>query len=154
MTRLERVLLQGSSAAVAVTGGVYAWMKYAMTTDDPYAVVHHPLQPLVLKLHILAGPVLVFAVGMTVAGHVRRQWGQPGGRGRRTGYPLTFLIPPLVITGYLMQAFTDERWLQVLGWIHLALGLLFTVWFGGHRVGAEIRRRRARRRGMAGDRAA
>lgn len=153
MTRLERGLLQASSTAVAATGLVYAAMKYLMTTDDPYAVVNHPLQPFVLKLHILAGPVLVFAVGMTVAGHVRHHWGSASRRGRRTGYPLTFLVAPLVLSGYLLQAFTDERWLEILGYAHLALGLLFSGWFVGHRVAAGLRRRRARK-GLSENRAA
>jgi hypothetical protein len=120
-------------------GNRFKWLMRTLLMKD---------QPLVLKLHILAGPVLVFAVGMTVAGHVRRHWGSASRRGRRTGYPLTFLIAPLVLSGYLLQAFTDERWLQVLGYVHLGLGLLFIGWFAGHRAAAAVRSRRRTNRGQ------
>src|SRR5262249_34490426 len=70
MTTLEKALVNLSSILVGLSGVVYAWMKYLMTTDDPYAVVNHPLQPWVLDLHLIAAPILVFSIGLIFMDHV------------------------------------------------------------------------------------
>ena len=75
MTRAERWLLWTSTLAVAVSGFGFAWAKYLVRSDDPFAVVHHPLQPFFLKMHVLTAPILVFAVGFLFSRHVV---GRPG----------------------------------------------------------------------------
>src|SRR5262249_18836666 len=62
MSAIEKALVNLSSILVGLSGVAYAWMKYLMTTDDPYAVVNQPMQPWVLDLHLLAAPLLVFGV--------------------------------------------------------------------------------------------
>src|SRR6185503_11753473 len=66
----ERTLLNVSTGLVALTGAVYFCMKYLMTGDDPFSVVHHPLQPHALSLHVLLAPVLVFALGLITREHI------------------------------------------------------------------------------------
>ena len=44
MSRAQVALLQLSLLAMALTGLAFAWMKYFMKSDDPFAVVNHPLQ--------------------------------------------------------------------------------------------------------------
>ena len=58
MTRFERWAVWVTSVLTFVTGVVYLWMKYFLVSDDPFAVVNHPLQPVVLKLHIVVAPLL------------------------------------------------------------------------------------------------
>src|SRR5262249_18552710 len=70
VTALERSLVHASTLAVAATGLAYAAFKHLMVNDDPFSAVNHPLQPWALKLHVLAAPVLVFAVGMIFKDHV------------------------------------------------------------------------------------
>jgi hypothetical protein len=79
VTPFERLSLWISTLLVGGSGVVYAIMKYLMTTDDPYAIIHHPWQPFFLKLHIVTAPLLVFAFGVIFLKHVWEQF--------RTGHP-------------------------------------------------------------------
>lgn len=150
MTRFEKWMLWSSTALVAVTGGIYAWMKYLLTTADPYAVVNHPWQPLVLKLHILTAPLLVFAVGIVFTRHIWKQWRLGLRRGRQSGLGTLLTFVPMVMSGYLIQTLTHDGWLWWMVAIHLVGGGLYTVAFLGHQVmiaaGESRRRREAERR--------
>ncbi|HXO18770.1 MAG TPA: hypothetical protein VOA87_02470, partial [Thermoanaerobaculia bacterium] len=74
MTRLEAWTVHAATILVGSTGLVYAWMRYLLAPADPFAVVNHPLQPLVQHLHVLAAPLLVFAVGLIWRRHVWAGW--------------------------------------------------------------------------------
>jgi hypothetical protein len=126
-------MLAGSAIATGATGFVYAWMKYLLTTDDPYAVVNHPLQPLMLKLHILAAPWLVFAIGLIFSQHVVRHWRSRRSRGRRGGLTLVVTSVPMIVSGYLIQTVTAELVLELSVWTHLATAALYLAGFALHR---------------------
>jgi hypothetical protein len=140
VTPFEKWTLWVSTIVVAVTGFVYAWMKYLLTTDDPYAVVHHPLQPLVLKIHIVAAPVLVFAIGAVYSRHVIKKWQQGRVEGRRSGLGTLAIIVPMVLSGYLIQTSTAPAWLHRLAMVHLAAGSLYVLGLFVHQWGAASRR--------------
>lgn len=143
MTTTEKLLLWGSTALVGGTGLVYAWMKYLLTPADPYAAVHHPLQPLVLKIHLVAAPFLVFAVGLVFTQHIWKQLRSGLKRGRRTGTGTILTLVPMVLSGYLIQAVTSESWLWWLAAVHLTTGTLFVVGFAAHQ-GSRWRKRAGR----------
>ena len=65
--------------------------------------IHHPLQPLVLKLHVLSAPVLVFALGVVYTRHVVRQWRSGRSAGRSSGVGIVSTLLPMVLSGYLIQ---------------------------------------------------
>jgi hypothetical protein len=140
VSAFEKWALWVSSVVVALTGGVYAWMKYMLTTGDPYAVVHHPLQPLILKIHILAAPVLVFAIGAVYSRHVMKQWQRGSTEGRRSGTATLAIIVPMIVSGYLLQTSTAPGWLFGLAMIHLAAGTLYLGSLVAHQWGARSRR--------------
>lgn len=132
MSPFQRWLLWGSSLATGVTGLVYWWMKNRMEPVDPWAVINHPLQPWVLKAHILVAPVMVFAVGLIAGEHIWRHWRQGVKAGRRSGLTAMWVFVPMVLSGYLIQAVTHTGWLQALVWTHLATGILYLVGLVGH----------------------
>jgi hypothetical protein len=146
VTLAEKVLLWSSTLVVGVSGFVYAWMKYLLTPTDPYSAVHHPWQPLVLKVHLVAAPVLVFAVGLVFMQHVWRQFRSDLKRGRRSGTGTLLTLVPMVLSGTLIQTVTDESWLWWLAAIHLGTGTLFVLGFAAHQVSMWARQARARRR--------
>ena len=125
MTRFERWSVWVTTFLVAVTGVVLAWMTYLLEPLEPWAVVHHPLQPLVLKLHIVTAPLLVFAIGMIALRHVWRHFRSGTPRGRRSGITAALTAVPMVVTGYLVQVITNERWLLAVALVHLAFGLVY-----------------------------
>ncbi len=137
MTAGERWLFWVTGLGTAVTGVVYFWMKYLLEGSDPYSAVHHPWQPLVLKLHILVAPLLVFTLGMFAVRHVWPQLAQRVVVARRSGLTTALVAGPMMVTGYLIQVFTDERWLRVVAWGHSGLGALFVIGFVGHRLAAR-----------------
>lgn len=140
MTRIEKWLIWGSTAVVTATGVTYGWMKYLLEPADEFAIVNHPLQPWVLKLHIVSAPFLIFAIGMITMRHIWPHFKSGWKRGRRSGIGSALFATPMVVSGYLLQALTSAEWLRVLGLVHLALGLVFAIAAGIHFV--VIRRRR------------
>ncbi len=145
MNRLQRHLLWWSTALTFLTGVVYGWMKYVLEPMDEWAVINHPLQPLVLKLHIVVAPAMVFAVGMVALSHIWPLWRSGLPRGRGTGVWTASIFGPLVLSGSLIQAVTAPAWLTVVTWTHVTLGILCGGLFLGHRV--VVRRGIRRRKG-------
>ncbi len=137
MTGFERRLFGAATAVTVATGLVYGWMKYLLRGSDPYAVVHHPLQPLMLKLHILVAPVLVFALGVFAVRHIGPQLANGVAAARRSGLVTVAVAAPTVVTGYLIQVLSDERWLRWVGWGHIVLGVVFGAAFLAHRLAAK-----------------
>ena len=145
MTRFQRILFWVSTAATTVSGLVYFWMKYFLVASDPWAVANHPLQPLMLKLHILAAPVMLFAVGLIWTDHIWRHIRSGLPRGRRTGVLSAAVFGPLVLSGYLIQAVTAASLLAVVTWGHIGLGVACGAGVVLHQQ--AVRRRRRVRKG-------
>ncbi|HUF51490.1 MAG TPA: hypothetical protein VMN60_11680 [Longimicrobiales bacterium] len=148
MTRFEKITVYSSTIAVAATGFAYAGMKYLMEPADEWAIVNHPLQPWILKLHILAAPVLVFAIGLIAARHILPQLRARVPRTLRSGMGSALIIIPMILSGYLLQAATSTAILTLLGYIHLAAGAIFTVTSIAH---ARAARRKYRESDYAED---
>lgn len=127
MTSVEKWTVWVTSAVVFATGTVYLWMKYWLPAPDAFSIVHHPLQPLFLKLHILSAPLLVFALGSITLRHVWRHYMSGTRQGRVSGLSTALLVIPMVLTGYLIQAITGESALRAVALIHIITGLAYGV---------------------------
>jgi hypothetical protein len=128
----QRWLLWGSSLVTGGTGLAYGWMKYRMAPVDAWAVINHPLQPWMLKAHILAAPLMVFAVGLIAGEHVWRHWRDGVRAGRRSGLLAMWVFVPMVATGYLIQAVTHVGLLEALACGHLVTGAAYLVGLAAH----------------------
>ena len=134
MTRAQLLTLHASVAALTVTGAAFAFMKYAMHSDDAFAVINHPWQPGMLAAHLLAAPFALFALGWIFGDHI---WPSFTARrpNRRTGILSMLLIAPMTLTGYLLQVITEERarhWMAIAHWITsgvFAISYLAHLWF-------------------------
>ncbi len=123
MSRAQVRLLQLSLLGMTVSGLAFAWMKYFMKSDDPFAVVNHPWQPYLLDAHVLIGPVAVFAIGWIFGNHIWPAY-RGGAPNRASGIVSMLFIVPMVISGYLMQvavADAARKALAVSHWISVAL---------------------------------
>ena len=132
MTSFERWSVWSTSVATAVTGFVYLWMKYLMTPVDPWAVINHPLQPWVLKAHILVAPLLVFSLGMVAVKHIWRHLRSARRTARRTGLTTALVLAPMVISGYVIQSVTGESILRVMAVAHIVTGSIYAVGLLAH----------------------
>ena len=139
MTRGEAWSLHVSNILVAGTGAVYAWMRYLAEPTDPYAVVNHPLQPLVQHLHILVAPLLVFAAGMIYRRHVWARVRSGFKPRRRMGLALALTLVPMVASGYLLQTTTDPVWNRLWVWIHVTTSGLWVLGYGAHLISPRPR---------------
>ena len=134
MTRLEKWSVLGSSALTGVTGLGFLWVKYAMEPADPWAVINHPIEPWLLKSHILFAPLLVFAVGMIAVRHIWRHYRSGMEWGRKTGIISALSLAPMVFTGYLIQAVTEPSWLSFVAISHIVTSLIFLAALTVHAV--------------------
>ena len=129
MSRLEAWFVHLATLLVGGTGLVYAWMRYFAHSDDPFAVVGHPWQPATQHLHVLAAPLLVFAIGLIWKAHawaglrlrVAARWA--------SGVSLLATAGPMIVSGYLLQTATAPGWRKVWRAIHLTASAL---WMGGY----------------------
>lgn len=134
MTRFERWSVLLTTAATVLTGVGYFWAKYLVRSPDPWAVINHPLQPWLLKAHILVAPLLVFAVGLIALRHIWRHLRSGNRGGRRSGLAMALGFGPMVVSGYLVQAVTAPGWLQALAIAHIVLGVVYAIGFVIHQV--------------------
>lgn len=132
MTPFERWSVWLTTAGTLVTGVAYWWMKDVMTGTDPWSVINHPLQPWMLKAHILIAPLMVFSVGLITSRHVWRHYRMGVGKGRKTGLVSALTFGVVVLSGYLLQVLTAETLLRALGWLHLGLGVVYSVSVAAH----------------------
>lgn len=134
MSRTSVILVHLSIAAVAITGIVFAWMKYFMETDDPFAVANHPWQPGMLAAHVVVAPAAVFALGWLWNAHILPKL-KSGTRARRkSGVVGAILIFPMTVSGVLLQASTSEALRTAMEWAHWISSGFFVVAYVIHQV--------------------
>ena len=144
MTRFERALLWLGTAATAGSGVAYGWMKYFMVSEDPFAVVHHPWQGAMLKLHVLSAPVLVFAIGMIFSRHVVKQWRLRAGQGKRSGSSIAIIGAAMTVSGYLIQTVQADSPLRWVIGAHLVTSGIYLATLVVHQILAWARSRASR----------
>jgi hypothetical protein len=145
VTPFERWAVWSTSVATFATGVIYLWLKYLLVSEDPFAVVNHPWQPAVLKAHILVAPLLVFSIGLVTLRHVWRHLRSDVREGRRSGVLTVAILGPMILSGYLIQALTDEGWLKAMAISHIVLGVVYGLGLLAHQFAAGGRKARAAR---------
>lgn len=145
MSAFERWAVWTTSVATFITGVIYLWLKYLLVNDDPLAVANHPWQPVVLKAHILVAPLLVFSIGLVAVRHVWRHLQSGIREGRRSGVLTVVVLGPMILSGYLIQALTDEVWLKALAISHIGLGIAYGAGLLAHQYTAGGRKARTTR---------
>ena len=128
--------LNASVALMTVSGVTVAAMKYWMKSDDPFAVVNHPLQPYALDAHVLLGPLAVFAFGWTFAWHILPSL-RKGAPNRGSGITTIVLIVLMVASGYLMQVSTADATRKAFAVSHWIASGLFVAGYVAHRVSSR-----------------
>lgn len=132
MTKIQILALHFFALLAAASGAVYAWMKYFVKSDDPYAVVNHPWQSYVLDAHVVVAPLLLFSLGIVYGTHVSVKLGAGSMTRRKSGLSALVMIIPMVLSGYLLQVLTNESALQASRVVHWVSSALFVFGYGVH----------------------
>lgn len=132
MKTFERWALHLGALLTGLSGLGYGWLRYFKQVQGEFGPEPHPLQSVLQHLHVLAAPCLLFALGMTVRGHLSTKLRAGTREGRRTGLGLGLLIGPMVVAGYLVQVATDPLWRNAFAWVHGISSLLFLLSYLGH----------------------
>ncbi len=132
MSTLERWSLHLSALVMGLSGLLYGWLKYFHQRMGDFGPEPYALQGLAQHLHVLAGPLLVFTLGMLVRGHVLPAVRAGGRKGRATGLCLAGILAPMILAGYGMQVCVDPSWRKAFAWVHGPSALLFLLFYGVH----------------------
>lgn len=132
---------------MGATGLAYWWMKHRMEPVTEWAAINHPLQPWILKAHIIAAPVLVFAVGLIASDHILKHARKPKLPGRKSGHTALWFLIPMTISGYLIQTVTHQGWLRLLAWLHLGTGTVYLLGLAAHQWVFRSRKRKKEKSG-------
>jgi hypothetical protein len=127
VTAFERWAVWLTSAVTAGSGLGFFWTKYVLDSPDPWSVINHPLEPWLLRVHVVAAPLFVFAIGLVTGRHIWRHLLGKVQPGRRSGLVATIALIPMVLGGYLVQVVTHDGWLRGLALAHIVIGLVFTL---------------------------
>ena len=129
MTRGVANSIHVTIATLTATGALLIWM--VLIADPPSFediesfAVEQSGQAITTELHILAGPILIFLVGLIWGSHVWSRIRNGATSRRRTGIALTVCFPLLALSGYLLQIASDEAAREALGWSHAVCGVVF-----------------------------
>jgi hypothetical protein len=132
MSRAQLLSLHLSIALTALTGIVFAWMKYLMKSSDPFAVVNHPLQPHMLSAHVILAPAMTFVLGWTFANHIWPRIVLRDPRRRVSGLSSTILIVPMIASGYLLQISTSDAIRNAMAIAHGITSMFFVIGYVIH----------------------
>jgi len=120
--------------AVGISGIVYLVMKYFMTTEDPFAIVNHPLQPLMLDLHVFTAPLLVFLFGLMFESHIQRKLRTRNALNRKSGVVAAVTFCVMTLSGYLLQVTANESISSAALVLHLVTSGAFLLSYLVHQV--------------------
>ena len=134
MSRTQLIWLHLSAALTALTGIVFAVMKYFMTSADEFAVANHPMQPYMLAAHVVIAPALLFLLGWTFSNHMLPKYRFGDGSNRKTGIAQMTLIVPMALSAYLLQIATNETLREAMAWAHWITSGLFVIGYLVHLI--------------------
>jgi hypothetical protein len=129
----HKAWLFSAMALLYVTGAGWGWFHYLTKSPDEFGG-RLPVESWSLKIHGAAAMIILVLLGTLIPGHVRFAW--HARRNRVNGAGLMAFLGFLIVSGYGLYYFGDERlraWASVSHlWIGLALPaiLVFHIWRG------------------------
>lgn len=132
MSRAQVIYLHVCVALTAISGVVFAVMKYAMKPPDEFSVINHPMQPFMLAAHVVVAPALLFGFGWIFGNHVWPKFVYRDRRRRPSGLWSMAAIVPMTLSGYLLQVSTSDAIRRFMAITHWTASALFVVAYVVH----------------------
>lgn len=133
LTRRHKAWLYSITGLLYLTGVVWAWLHYLAPRPNEFSATS-PAEPWMMKLHGAAAMGILVLIGTLLPSHVRFAW--HARRNRANGIVLIGYLSFLIVSGYGLYYFGDERLRTWTGWSHLWFGialpamLIFHIWTG------------------------
>ncbi len=134
LSRAQRRWLYASATVLVLTGLMWlsvhqlAWPAMSRASMEG---LPSPWEPWLMKLHGAAMMVMLFMIGRISSTHVMRgmrlHWRVRDGIGLLVGAGL------LALSGYSLYYLIPDDWRDANGWVHAAIGILWTVTLLWHR---------------------
>lgn len=134
MTKQLVWFVHATVALLTVTGVAFAWMKYFMKSDDPFAAANHPLQPWMLAAHVIIAPLAVFALGWIFPLHICPKFTARKPGRRKSGLSAMWLIVPMVLSGYFLQVVVSDGARQASAVTHWITSAIFVLGYLAHQL--------------------
>jgi hypothetical protein len=136
MNRRTRIAFLTSGFIVSATGIAIGYYRYLATQVDEFSNAASAPELFLRKIHLLSVPVFLLSLGSILDQHALPYFfGRT--RVRRKRLSGIFLISAsgfLIYTGFSTQLITEEPWRNYFGYLHLFLGLAFTMVTLKHRI--------------------
>jgi hypothetical protein len=134
----HRRFLYASFALLWASGAAWLILHYFFTVQGPFGPTPHPLAKWALRLHGLAGFIILVGVGSVLPVHARRAWNLR--KNRVSGVAVQGILLWMALTAYALYYFIDADANPWLPWLHWLPGLVLPLLLSAHIV---IGRRRA-----------
>lgn len=119
---------------LALTGGVYFYMKFVLPNEDPFTVVNHPWQPSILAAHVVVAPLGLVLFGVVLRSHILKKLGANDRSGRVTGWTSLISFTTMALSGYLLQVVGSPAGLRVVMVTHVVTSTVFVLGYSAHLV--------------------
>ena len=122
------------SGVLFLSGALWALFGWLIARGLASMETLDACQPWLLKIHGAAAMAFLVALGILIPTHIKRAW--QARRNRVNGAFFVTVMGLLVLTGYGLYYFGDDRWRSVASWTHLLIGLaapallILHIWFG------------------------
>lgn len=114
----HKVWLYAITILIYVSGAVWAYFHYFVGS---LGELSHPAESWSLELHGATAMAMLVIFGTLLPTHVRFAWHSK--RNRPNGITLISVFSFLILTGYGLYYFGDERLRSWTSWLHLVVGL-------------------------------
>jgi hypothetical protein len=134
MSRWEAWSFGVLNVILALTGGLYFYMKYVLRNDDPLAVVNHPWQSSMLAAHVVVAPLVLVLFGIVLRSHILQKLAVNGRPGRGTGWVSLAGFTTMALSGYLLQVVASPAGLRVVMVVHVVTSTVFVLGYSAHLI--------------------
>jgi len=143
LARGQRRWVDWSGSALVISGVLWLGFHHFVRVQGEFGPGPHPLESWWLRVHGAAAMLALIVSGSLLPVHVRRGWHQRVNRA--WGIALCTVLVLLTLTGYGLYYLGGERWREMTGIAHWAIGLACPIIVVLHvRAGRSARRQPSR----------
>jgi cation transport ATPase len=152
LSRWHKLTLYAATAAVFLSGAVWAWLHWFARIEGEFGPQPHPAEPWLIRIHGGAAMAILVILGTLLPIHVKRGW--QARQNRLTGTGLLVFFALLTVSGYGLYYSGGESLRAFTSLAHTWIGLALPAIIVWHVVTGHRLRRLGKLRRTVADRAA